>query len=174
MSACVRKYNPAKWTECLNGCRDAIPADAITICLRTSNNTLSVWHLLSPDDECEFVDIAIAMTLTNADRSGSIDTIDFVYIELDRLIELGLTVVETPGNTLYESYRDKHLDISDLDYPSLGIVSDALKSQMSNQKIKRIERGKIKSRIKQLIRSGEIQNHESFPERLRKELGLSQ
>jgi len=59
MALQVRKINKAKWlrADIVNSAE--IPADAITNCLRTQQNNLSVWRIKS-EDEIENAVIAIS------------------------------------------------------------------------------------------------------------------
>ena len=76
MQLLVRKINRAKWDQ-NNICEGESPSgDAITIDLRTKNNTLSIWEINSED---EIEDAVLALTVAG----DTLNTIDIVIFNAD-------------------------------------------------------------------------------------------
>jgi hypothetical protein len=109
----VRKIEFSKWDQrnIFNGAPPS--ADAITNCMKTRGNKLSLW-LISDEGEREEAVVAIA---SNFDH---LDTIDILLINPSLITEKGLTLEPSQGDTLYQKFKDKHYNVINLDYPSLG------------------------------------------------------
>jgi hypothetical protein len=149
MSLLVRKINQSKWqqTEIENGAE--ISADAITICLKTTSNTLSTW-LIKDEDQVDEAILAMASNCT------SLDTIDIVILDAKNLEELGIEISETAGDTKVEDLIGTHRDMVNLTYNSLGLIADCIRKCFINKKVTRITKPRIKAILINAITSGRL------------------
>lgn len=133
----IRKISRAKWESNSSLLPEEIGADAITGCLRTFNNSLSVWQCGQVQREEDIKEAILAL----AASMERIDKIDVVIIDKSALEEKGIALEPTPGNTPVEDLRDKHLDIIRLDTSRLCLIA-----QYIAEKIRRNTK-KIRSKI---------------------------
>jgi len=136
MSLLVRKITRAKWRDSLSG--EDISADAITNCMKTTGNTLSTWTVQTRDEIPEAV-------LAIVSAHEHIDTIDVVCLDLLSLKNQGLRFQSTPGKTPVEDLKDRHRDISNLTYKSLGIVANHILNEIKEEKTERTPKAKSKN-----------------------------
>jgi len=122
MSKLVRKISRAKW-EVLEP-KDSIDADAITSCLRTQKNCLSVWRSTMDD--------AVVAIVSNADRLA---TMHLVSIDESFLVEQGIAFVDSPGNSPLEDMNGKHVDLSNLNYAGLGQLAEYVAAQIGGNEV---------------------------------------
>jgi hypothetical protein len=94
-------------------CRD-IPADAITIDLKTNNNALSVWWI---DSDSALTEVVLALS-SNMEH---LNKIEVVYVNEQDLLDRGLIVDSeskgiTPVTDLAQSHRDiVHMTLTTLE-----------------------------------------------------------
>jgi hypothetical protein len=145
----VRKINQAKWlqNDIKNGAD--VSADAITNCMKTSRNTLSLWRIA---DEAQIEEAVLAI-VAGADH---LDAIDVAVMPSQRLTEAGLTVVASPGNTTVKSLVDTHADIQNLTYSSLGLVANCIVECFNENKVKRYTKGSLREILRRAIASGKL------------------
>lgn len=140
MGVCVRKISKSKWPaeEVLTTKTDEevlplLKADALTSCLRTSQDELSLWTVENTtEDE---IKKAILALITNS-RLERLDRIQVVYFEEDKVAELGLTLKKSPGDTVISTYSDLHQDMTELNYEKMGKVSALITSALRDKRIK--------------------------------------
>ena len=139
MSLLVRKFSRSKWPKANyeSFSSNDISADAITSCLRTSNNTLSTWEIESKDQVQE----AVLALVSGFER---LDTIDIVIFEKEKLINNGFEIVATPGITPIEDLVDTHKDIVKLNYQSIGSFAELVLDCLANSSVQRITRTEVK------------------------------
>ena len=126
MSFLLRKITPNKWQPNINKSPANYTADALTKCTPTTNNTLSVWHSETDDFEDDHVKsliVGLALTMAKPDK------IDVLWLAEDKLYELGLEVQFSIVFNQYDSVIKDHRDIINLDYKSLGMVSEHIVEQ---------------------------------------------
>lgn len=143
-SVFFRKITKSKWNNQLQSdekLHNIISADAVTSCLRTSSNQLSVWKVAKIDD-------AILALAVVADTIVSIDIVSIkeTFFHSRSLIVQQSIAESNPVKTL----REYHYNIEELNYDSLGIVSKELASKISQNK-DYIVRYTVKQ-IKQIIK----------------------
>ena len=147
----VRKINKAKWLQLdiING--EDISADAITNCLKTSNNSLSVWKINSESE----IDNAV---LAIASGQEHLATIDVVLLNPDYLKQNGIKLKEAPNEaiTALKSSKKMHFNIKNLTYKKLGIVAKQIIQNFKEDKVKRYTEGKIKEMLKNAISKKEL------------------
>jgi hypothetical protein len=141
MGLLIRKIDGPKWNRCdySNGA-DAVPADLITKDLQTNSNALSLWY--ADSDSC-IDDVILAL----ASCRNVINIIDIIKIDKESVKrDLKLTLSE--GSTAYTNYKNKHYNLTELTYKSMGIfITLILKNKDA------IERIRVQ-RIKSILRNG--------------------
>ncbi len=162
MSLLVRKINKAKWLQVDISTTDDVSSDAITNCLKTTKNTLSVWKI---DTEEDLEQVVLAL-VANQDH---LDTIDVVILQEDSLNEYNLNIVASPGDTPVESLVEAHRDIADLTFSRLGNVKDHIVERIRNEHIKRFTVGNLKKLIKKSIEDGLLKK-EDLKESIQKKI----
>ena len=163
MSVLVRKIDRAKWlqNDIANG--EEVSADAITNCMKTKANTLSVWKI---DSVSNLNDAILAM----ASQFDHLDTIDIIVLDESELERAGLRIVATPGNTPIKRLADFHRDITALTYRTLGLVADFTAKCFQQRSVRRFTRGQLISLLKGAIHQGDIV-HTDLKEHVRSALG---
>ncbi|MHA1789462.1 MAG: hypothetical protein ACTSXT_09565 [Candidatus Helarchaeota archaeon] len=124
-----------------------VSADAITNCLKTTRNTLSVWSIKNEND----IDKAILAIASNLDH---IETIDVVILNDSVLHNFGIKIIASTGNTPIESLREFHRDLSELTFSKIGHIKDHIVERIRNNKLKRFTRGKLIKLLKEAIDKG--------------------
>ncbi|MCK8143374.1 hypothetical protein MW871_15895 [Flavobacterium sp. I-SCBP12n] len=151
MSILVRRINRAKWDQ-VDISNDDSSADAITLCLKTSNNDLSTWLV---DSEAE-IDTAILALITGS-RQENLSTIHIVYFDETVITEKSLSLNSTLGDTIINSLTNKHRDISELTYSKLGSVKEIVLDCLRNNRFKTITRSNLKKMLVKSIEDGLIE-----------------
>lgn len=156
MKRFVRKIERGKWTEkkvwmkndTLNG--GSPSADAVTGSLRTQNNTLSVWQIET------FGELEDAVTAFVC-QGQRLDTIDVVIFEESALSERHLKFQKEPADTPLKSFNDRHYDVCELDYHSLGQFSEVIVDSLrSKETTKRFTKAKLKELVKRAVADGKV------------------
>jgi len=147
MSFLVRKINKAKWYQIDIMESDEVSADAITNCLKTNKNTLSVWHIETEDD----LEKAVLAIVANQDH---LDTIDVVILDEPSLNNYNLNIVASPGETPVTSLIEAHRDIAELTFTKLGQVKEHIVQRIRNQKLKRYTVSSLKKILTNAINDG--------------------
>ncbi len=147
MSFLVRKINRAKWQNKIDG---DVQADAITNCLKTSQNKLSLWHI---ETEAE-IDKAVLAIVANQEH---LDSIDVVTLEEASLKKDSLKIVESDGKTPVKSLIHTHRDIIELNFTKLGKVKDLILEKVNNSKSKRYTILQLKTILDGAIQNGLIE-----------------
>lgn len=164
MSKLVRKINLAKWRKTNIASGDPICADAITGCMRTSDNSLSVWAIDSLD-EIDQAAIAIAAS------QERLDTIDLIAFDQERISDLGIRIELTPGITAATALKESHRDLKDLTYNGLGELSEETRKILINDQRKRYTVGKLKALLSKALESGLI-NPDYLDDHIKTKLGI--
>lgn len=151
----VRKIEYAKWRQrnILEG--EPPSADAITNCMKTRQNTLSLWKI---DNENQLEDAVLAI----ATAGDHIDALDLIYIDFNMIIDDLCLDDDNLGETPYEEFKDRHTDVTKLDYISLGILAESIIESLKKDQRKRFTASTLKKIIKEGIVDGKID-----PERLK-------
>lgn len=150
----VRKVTKAKWNNQLEN-NDSlnliISADAITSCLRTTSNTLSIWKVENIDDAI----------LALASVNDNIVPIDYIVLDDEFFESLGIEIknVVSESNPV-KDLREKHFDAINLDYCSLVLISEKIALNIVRDKqnyIKRCSTKKVKEILLTAIREHKLQ-----------------
>ncbi len=150
MSLLIRKINKAKWIQGDIENDSDVSADAITNCLRTTGNTLSVWQINTEDD----LDSAVLALVSNQDH---LEAIDVVILEEESINRYNIRIMVTPGKTPIEELSETHRDLADLTYSKLGTIKDHIVERIRTDNLKRYTRGTIKKLIQKAIEDGKIE-----------------
>lgn len=118
----ARKISRAKWQQKKYLAETEIRADAISGCLRTTDDTLSWWRCA--DDEEDLAEVALA--LTAGPKIDKFDKIDVVMLPEAVLADAGLERKSTEGETLVEDLRSRHVNLVNLDVERLARVARIL------------------------------------------------
>ena len=162
----ARKISEAKWRtspepEWSEG---EIPADAVTIDLRTRENTLSFWRC-GDGSEAEVEEAALAM----AAGGDHIETVVMVWFLEEDLESAGLRITPNDGETTVEDLVALHVDSPHLDYGRLGEVARFVAGAVADGRLRRIKRKDVKGLLLRAVRGGRARL-DDFEERVRQEL----
>ena len=147
----VRRYTPAKWKPSQGLPQGVIPADAVTVDLQTSGNTLSFWKCSSAEND-ELDESALAI----AAAKEHIETIDLFWIPQRTLLEESLTMQATLGRTPVKDLKNRHVDVSSLDYEQLGKVARHVATAIKGQQCRRITRKEVKDLLIVAVREKRV------------------
>lgn len=136
----VRMISLAKWDG--YQLSDDVDADAITSCMRTTKNTLSVWYVNSDSDQ-ELEKVVLAL----ASLRESIDKMEIVLIDCEDINKYDLDIIDTDGNSHIDSVNKSHKDICGLKYSTLEHVKNTILHSLRNNK----RRGFSKKQIKEIL-----------------------
>lgn len=162
MSYLIRKINKAKWFQVDIINNDDVSADAVTNCLKTSENTLSVWFI--PD--ISQIDSAVLALISNQEH---LETIDVVKLEKNKIEELKLEIAETPGKTPIITYVGMHRNLEKLTFSKLGFLKNYIVECIRKGEIMRYTRGQLKKIIGEAIEQG-LMKKEDLNEMLREKI----
>ncbi|MEK7395812.1 MAG: hypothetical protein AAB116_02635 [Candidatus Poribacteria bacterium] len=168
MSIFVRKIDKAKWLQTDLHQNIDYSADAITSCLRTTQNTLSVWEVESETD----IDEAVLAIISGPKYGHPFETIDIVLMSPNYLKEQGINCRRTNGSTLVDDLVEKHIDISNLTYKSLGMVAYHIVEKIKDEKVVRRTKAKLMEILNQAISRNRL-NPDRLTDSIRETLGLT-
>lgn len=160
MTLMVRMVNKAKWDMSFNPAN----ADAITLCLKTKNNTLSFWVVESEKTVDEGV-------LAIASANQNLDSLDIVVIDSGEFEAHEIKIIETAGQTACADLVSSHRDLAELDVRDLEAVSNVIAAKMRDNKVVRYNMSRIRGLIEDAIRAKRI-DPENLHEGIRKKLTL--
>ena len=145
MGLLVRKISRAKWVH--EGIKklETIESDAITACLKTSENTLSLWEIDSIDN----LEEAALWILSGQNRPDKFDLVVFNREELD-----DLELDRTEGQTFIKDASENHIDIINLNYSKLGQVAQLISKHIINGRVHQFTRKKLI----ELLKEAELNN----------------
>lgn len=149
MSLFIRKINRNKWIQ-NDTVPDNVPADAITSCMRTQHNTLSVWEV--PDENK--IDEAV---LAIVSAGHHLETIDIVQMDREHLEENKIDCVQTEGHTPVEDLVNTHIDLSNLAYTELGIIAYHIADKLRQGKVERYTKGRLKGILNDAIQKKRLE-----------------
>ena len=156
----VRKIARAKW-DSKEFPVEKIQADAITVDLRTRENSLSFWKSPAADDN-SINDVALAMAATAA----KLDAIDLVWFPYKNLREK-LAWEDTLGETPFGEMATQHIDACQLDYEALGEIAHCITAAIKKQQRKRLAPRAIANLLASAVREERIK-FDQLSEKVRK------
>lgn len=161
MGVCVRKINKSKWPseEELKNKSDeeilpTLKADALTSCLRTSKDELSLWTVENTSDV--EIEKAILALITNS-RLERLNTIHIVYFDETFVRALGLELKVSAGDTVISTYEELHQDLIELNFHKLGQVSSLITSALRERRVKRYNEKRLKELLINAINDGLVE-----------------
>ncbi|MGM0986550.1 MAG: hypothetical protein ACQEXI_06125 [Pseudomonadota bacterium] len=147
MAYLVRKFHRPKWepNKIVPKSVDELSADALTSCLRTSGNTLSVWKTESP--EWGAFDDVLAAMFSTLDGPSRADIIVLKESELQQIE--GIELEENEGKTpAVNEINAKHRDISNLRHSSITCVAKIFLEELAKGQKAQVKRYSEKNTIK--------------------------
>jgi hypothetical protein len=144
----VRKVTLAKWQNTAELAEAEIPADA-AVDLRTEGNCLSVWRV---ESEAELLDAALAMA-AGVER---IDRIQIAWVDELQVSGSGLTLAASEGRTPVTDLRDRHVDVTHLDFARLGVFARLVFDALSAANQRTLTRRQVQELIAEAIRIGRL------------------
>jgi len=149
MCPLVRKIDRTKWmqNDIVRG--EEVSADAITNCMKTKGNALSVWKVASESS----LDQAI---LAMSSQFEYLETIDVVVLDEPVLQDAGLQIVATPSTTTVEHLVNTHRDIVGLTYASLGTLARFIVEGFKADRVRRFTRGQLRKLLAQALKDGTL------------------
>nr|WP_300837306.1 hypothetical protein [uncultured Acetatifactor sp.] len=158
MAYYVRKISRAKWQEKPLSSDDAeaiqeiksVAADAITNCIKTTGNKLSLWKVEEKRDAIE----DIIPLIVGFERP---DTCDVIYISDEIFLEEGISLVQSPedANTPIESLKESHYNAIVGDYEGLGKFAKIVLRSLVNHK--RFKGKEVKAKLNKMLYNHEIE-----------------
>lgn len=152
----------SKWRTKPYLAADAIRADAVTGCLKTIGDRVSVWRCENDPKDVDEVFLALA----TGSKSSSFETMDIVVLPENELADAGLVAESSEGDTAVEDLKERHFDLAYLDLDKLAGLARIVASRVkSSQVVRRTER-QIKDLVRQAVSAGRVRRDE-----LNEELG---
>lgn len=140
---------------------DEIPADAITIDLRTTDNTLSFWECGRATDP-EIVSAVLAI----AAGRKSLQKLDIVWIPQEALTRSGHQMVSTRGRTPFTEMVEHHVDVCHLDYRRLGQIGDQVAAAIRLHRCRRFAQQAVLDLLVDGVQNGRV-SEEGLADKLR-------
>jgi len=152
MPLLVRRINRVKWEQIVDtGINKDVSADAITNCLKTLNNDLSVWHIESDAD----LEKAILALITGSSQT-KLSTLHIVIIDETVALNKGLNLANTKGDTVIKELVNIHKDLTNLTYSKLGIVKDLIVDCIKGSRTAFYTRRQLKDLITKALKDGKV------------------
>ena len=164
MSKLARKININNWPETLSNMSD-IGADAITQCMKTQSNAMSVFQISSEDQ----IDEAFLALASNADR---LESFDVVLMDKAHILSQGMKLIQTAGITPIENLQKIHYDIADLCYSTLGPIAYHVFECLRDDYWKRRTKGELKDILRKAIDEGRL-DPSGLKKGVKKDMGLT-
>ena len=128
-SHAARKYSRAKWEKPSYVKNDDIPADAVTICLKTTNNKLSLWECVTENNSIE----EVVLALTTGTKVTHIEKMHIIALPQDAIKNAQLVLDKSEGDTLVDELRDRHVDLIELTLSKLTTIANMMASQIQRE-----------------------------------------
>jgi hypothetical protein len=125
MEYVARKYQPSKWDiDSTFMVAEDIQADAVSLCLKTSSNTLSFWRCHDDTDDLKEVALAVAC------KGTSIDKMHFIRFSQSDIFNLGFRLDEVPDNSTHvRDLMPRHLNLTHLTVAALSNFAHFMKDK---------------------------------------------
>lgn len=119
MDYLARKISRSKWESRPYVGPEDVRADAVTGCLRTSNDTLSLWRCSQDNSDVSEVVLAFAASM------DVIEGIHIVLLDQNDLNNDGLILRRTPenANTPVKELSNRHIDLENLTMTKLSSLA---------------------------------------------------
>lgn len=141
MCLLVRKIEQAKWRPQEKTRVANIPSDAITSCMRTTANALSVWEV-PLDDEEKMINEGV-LALVSGPRQTNLESIDIVLLDPKELKKKRLELIQKDEPTFVKDFAKAHWNISHLTYKKLGVMAKVIIKKIHKEKVVRKTRTEL-------------------------------
>lgn len=163
----ARKISRAKWEPGDDLNEGELPADAVTVDLRTQDNALSFWRCENASkDHVERAALAIAAA---AER---IDKLDVVWVAEGDLQTDELHIEQTDGRTPIADMVANHIDVQRLDYTRLGKVASRVARALAEQNHRRLTKKSVRRLLVAAVQANAL-SLDGLDEKLRQEVSLA-
>lgn len=160
MAYYVRKIARSKWQENQLSADEkqaieevkSIKADAITNCIKTTGNKLSLWKV---EEKRDLIDDIIPLII-GFERP---DTCDIIYISDTMLAEEEIDLEQSPddANIPIEELKKYHYNAIVKDYEGLGKFGKIILKSLNNHK--RFKGKEVKIKLKDMLKNHEIEEN---------------
>ena len=162
----ARKISRAKWDAAEYLAEVEIRADAVTGCLRTSNDSLSWWHCEGDEQDVE----EVALALATGPKTTKFEKIDVVVLPETDLLADGLASEPTEGDTPIKELRSRHVNVVKLDLERLAKIARILAPRIrSNDSVFHYTKVDLMTLVRKAINNKRL-NVDDLNPKLRKEL----
>lgn len=158
MAYYVRKISRSKWQENQLSTDEqkaleevkGVKADAITNCIKTTGDKLSLWKVEEKSDSIE----DIIPLIIGFDRP---DTCDIIYISDETFLEEGISLEQSSedANTPLDSLKKYHYNAIVKDYEGLGKFAKVVLRSLINHK--RFRGKEVKTKLRDMLNNHEIE-----------------
>ena len=162
----ARKVTRAKWERTSGLKPGEIPADAVTVDLRTRDNSLSLWRC-GTGSEREVEDVLLAL----ASGSERIEKMEIVWIDEQDLQSDGQSMADSTGLTPVKELVDRHVDLQHLDFERLGKVARLFVSALHGERYRTATKRQIKDLLISAVNEGRVSADE-LKEKVRQQVQL--
>ena len=145
----ARKVAPSKWRKRTGLSCGEIPADAVTLDLRTTENALSFWRC---DDKKGVADVALAMAAAGDHLEG----LDIALVPMGKMRRDRQTLDQTDGNTPVCDLVSNHINVSCIDYVRLGAIATSIEYSVTTDQMHRFTKGKIRGLLLKAVNDGRV------------------
>lgn len=159
----VRKITRAKWESKKELSSEEIPADAVTVDLRTKDNSLSFWEC-ELDSKENIEEIALAIVAAG----HHIERLDLIWIADEKFKEDGQTRKYSEGRTPLEDLAKQHVDVYRLDYVRLGKIASRITAAIKTDNHLRLTKKSLTKLLVAAVKQGRI-NLDRLEEKIRTE-----
>lgn len=157
MAYYVRKISRSKWQEKTLSADEvkalqeikSVAADAITNCIKTTGNKLSLWKVEKKRDSID----DIIPLIIGFERP---DTCDIIYISDEIFSEEGIVLEQSSedANTPIEELKQYHYNAVINDYEGLGKFAKVVLRSLNNHR--RFKGKEVKTKLKEMLDNHEI------------------
>ena len=142
----ARKITQAKWRPKEGFAEGEIAADAVTVDLKTQNNSLSFWRC--PTETTEDLEKAVLAIAATRNR---VEKLEIVWLINDDLQNDCQTLENTEGDTPVSELKELHVDVCRLDYVRLGKVASRIAIALENCRWRRISKGRVRKLLVEAV-----------------------
>ena len=156
MGLLLRKVIAAKWLKNKGLELPDFSSDPITVCNKTSSDTLSVWRCESMDFENDNTLQMIIAGLVSGFNAPTPH--DFLFLDDTELTGLGLAVKDNSAATSVKAINSLHADIIGVNYTNLGVVSKYIRDKIcaDDAKMLVLTKEQVINCVRKFYLSGEL------------------
>ena len=148
----ARKITQAKWRPKAGFAEGEIAADAVTVDLKTQDNSLSFWRC--PTETTQDLEKAVLAIAATRNR---VEKLEIVWLTDDDLRNDCQTLANTEGDTPVSELKELHVDVCRLDYVRLGKVASRIATALENCRWRRITKGRVKKLLVEAVKQKRVE-----------------